>query len=83
MEKDFEDSVKIKFKLASRTMPTLEIKPSLSSYENTGGLCGMWDDDRRKELYVLDEDGVEKYLPNLNDVEVAREFWRLFIRIFF
>jgi hypothetical protein len=36
----------------------------------------MWDNNRNRELYVLDEDGVEQFLPNTNDVEVAREFWR-------
>ena len=57
-------------------MPVLSLSPSASSFKNTGGLCGMWDNDKNKELFVLDIDGVEEYLPNLNNVELARDFWK-------
>ena len=77
VEKHFEDSVKVKIRLATRSMPVLNISPSKSSYENTGGLCGMWDNNRQTELFVLDQDGIEEYLPRLNDVRLARDFWRL------
>jgi len=36
----------------------------------------MWDDNQSNELYILDVDGVEEYLPNLNNVEKARDFWK-------
>ena len=76
VEKHFEDTVKVKVRLATRTLPVLGISPSKSSYENTGGLCGMWNNDRKNELFVLDRDGVEHYLPNLRDVSLARDFWK-------
>lgn len=76
MEKHFEDSVKVKFQLANRQMPRLIIEPSMSSYENTGGLCGMWDGSQSTELYIMDQDGVEEYLPNAQNVEIARDFWK-------
>lgn len=76
MEKHFENSVKVKFQLGTRSLPRLIIEPAKSSYENTGGLCGMWDNNRSTELYILDQDGVEEYLPNFNDVQLARDFWK-------
>lgn len=50
----------------------------MSSFENTGGLCGMWDNKRDKELFILDIDGVEDYLQGFsqNSVQMARDFWK-------
>jgi hypothetical protein len=36
----------------------------------------MWDNSRQTELFVLDVDGVEEYLPNLGNVALAEEFWK-------
>lgn len=63
-------------------MPRLNVEPSEASFENTGGLCGMWDNNRRTELFVLDVDGVEEYLPNLNNVELAKSFWKSVIKYY-
>lgn len=75
VEKHFEESVKMTFKLATRTMPTLNIAPSKSSFENTGGLCGLWDGSRAQELFVIDADGVEEFF-SFGNVPLARDFWK-------
>ena len=63
-------------------MPDLRIQASKSSFKNTGGLCGMWDgvNQPSSELYLLDKDGVEQFLPNTNvaNLNLLSEFWKYF-----
>ncbi len=54
-------------------MPSIYVTPSENSYKNTGGLCGMWNNDRNRDLYVLDDNGVEKYGASVNEI---KDFWR-------
>lgn len=58
-------------------MPTLKISPSESSYQNTGGICGMWDNNKNQELYVLDKNGIIQFT---SDVSLARDFWKLTLK---
>ncbi len=59
-------------------MPLISVSPAKVNFENTGGLCGMWDNDKseNKELYVLDKNGYDSYLPNLNNITLAESFWK-------
>ena len=54
-------------------MPSLEISPSVSSFENTGGLCGLWDNYKGNDLYILNKDGVDEVTTSLSAVE---EYWK-------
>ena len=54
-------------------MPRIYVTPAENSFKNTGGLCGMWNNDRSKELYVLDNDGNLKYGASVSEV---KDFWR-------
>lgn len=75
---NFNDSVKVKIQLSTRQLPSLIIKPSRSSFNNTGGLCGMWDGNENRELFVFDKNGIERFLPNnaTDTVTSARDFWK-------
>ncbi len=55
------------------------VYPSLGSFRNTGGLCGMWDNDVNNELYTMDKDGINQFFTNVSetDLEVVKEFWSL------
>ena len=59
--------------MGSKIMPSLKIQASKSSYKNTGGICGMWDDNMSQELYVFDKDGLFEYT---SDVSKVRDFWQ-------
>jgi hypothetical protein len=41
-------------------------------------VIGLWDNNKslNNELFVLDKDGINEFLTNLNDVRKARNFWR-------
>ena len=54
-------------------MPRILLTPAPNSYRKTGGLCGMWNDNTSKDLYVLDDNGDEKYNANVNEI---KDFWR-------
>ncbi|RNA24022.1 von Willebrand factor D and EGF domain-containing -like [Brachionus plicatilis] len=77
VERYFSESVKVKFQINKLSMPTLKISPSQSSYQNTGGICGMWDNNKNQELYVLDKNGIIQFT---SDVTLARDFWKLHSR---
>jgi hypothetical protein len=54
----------------------------VTSFDNTGGLCGMWngDKDQSKQLFILNQNGDFKYLPDLDEktsISQALQFWRL------
>jgi hypothetical protein len=66
----------VKVQLGFKQIPDVTVQASKSSYSNTGGLCGMWDGDQNKELYVLDKNGIEHYLPAQSNVDVLAEFWK-------
>ena len=59
-------------------MPTISVSPSQKSYENTGGLCGMWNGNNNSdsELYTLDQNGYESYLKDLTDISLVENFWK-------
>ena len=54
-------------------MPRIYVTPSFNSYKKTGGLCGMWNDDKNKDLYILDDKANEKYGASVAEV---KNFWR-------
>ena len=54
-------------------MPRIYVTPSQNSYKKTGGLCGMWNDDKNKDLYILDDQGNEKFGASVAEV---KDFWR-------
>jgi hypothetical protein len=56
-------------------MPRIKLTPAVNSYKKTGGLCGMWNGDQSKDLYVLDDNGDEKYNANINEI---KDFWRFY-----
>jgi len=76
VEKECNDYTQIKVMVGNKVMPQIKIKPSKSSFNRTGGLCGLWDNSQAKELYVMDKDGSDLFLTNW-DTNKAREFWRL------
>lgn len=67
------DEVKIKVEVGPLSMPRILVTPSSNSFRNTGGLCGMWNKDANKDLYVLDNNGFQKYGIS---VQEAKDFWR-------
>lgn len=70
------ETVKVKFQLAQKSIPRLIIQPSQSSFKNSGGLCGFWDDDINKEFFVLDENGSKQFLDIENNYELIKDFWK-------
>ena len=74
------DPVQVKIMIGDKNVPQLIVKPSKESFNKTGGLCGLWDNSRTKELYVMERDGSDKYLKQWNtgsaDIQTARDFWR-------
>ena len=54
-------------------MPRIFITPAINSFKNTGGLCGLWNNDTRKDLYVIDNNGDQKFGVSIED---AKDFWR-------
>ncbi|CAF0998310.1 unnamed protein product [Brachionus calyciflorus] len=73
-EKNFEESVKVKFQVSFKSMPVMRIEPSASSFKNTGGICGLWDNSLEKEHFVLDKAGAIEFTK---DITKIRDFWRL------
>lgn len=77
IEEYFEDNLKVRIQISNQNMPDLIVTPSKASFNNTGGLCGMWDSNSQRELYVLDKDGNEEYLTNTNETLIKiKEFWQ-------
>ena len=56
-------------------MSQLLVRAPISSYAKTGGLCGLWDNDKKKELYNLDKDGNKNFFAT-NKLTLARDFWK-------
>ena len=73
--------------VADKRIPQIIVKPPKSAFNKTGGLCGLWDNSKTKELYVMEKDGSDKYLNDWNtgssDIQTARDFWRLKMQIYF
>lgn len=54
-------------------MPSIAISPSRSSFENTGGLCGLWDKSPARDLFVMDKNGVDQFT---NDIGLLEKYWK-------
>ncbi len=54
-------------------MPRMSITPAINSFKYTGGLCGLWNNDTQKDLYVIDNNGDQKFGVSVED---AKNFWR-------
>ncbi len=55
------------------------IQPSLNSYNKTGGLCGLWNDDSEDDLYILNKNNKRIIIDDLTDeTNLVRLglFWR-------
>ncbi|RNA13009.1 hypothetical protein BpHYR1_043789 [Brachionus plicatilis] len=76
VEKNFEDSLLVKFQLKNKDMPILTIRAPDSANRSTGGLCGRWDGNQNTDLYVLDQHGIESFLSTSN-LTLIKEFWNL------
>ncbi len=54
------------------------ITPSKSSFNNTGGLCGLWDNNSNNELYIMNKDGLNEFVHDYqSDLNIVKEFWTL------
>lgn len=73
VENDFEDSVLVRVQFTSRNMPDFRITPSVSSFKNTGGLCGLWDGSSINDLYVLNKDGINEFGSSVSLIE---SYWK-------
>ena len=69
------DSVKLKVEVGPLSMPRMSITPAINSFKFTGGLCGLWNNDTQKDLYVIDNNGNQKFGVSVED---AKDFWRYF-----
>ena len=74
------DSIKLKVDVGPLSMPRILLTPAVNSYKNTGGLCGMWNDDPSRDLYILNDMGDQQYT---NDVNLVKDFWRYQINYIF
>ncbi len=63
---------------SNRNLPNVIITPSKSSFNNTGGLCGLWDNNSNNELYILNKDGLKQFVhSNQSDLDMVKKFWTL------
>lgn len=75
---EFHESVKVKFELAHKSLPQLTIQPALSSFNHSGGFCGLWDEDPDRDFFVLNKNGAKRFLvgDNDEDIQLITEFWK-------
>ena len=65
----------VEVQFAHQNMPVITVTPAITSFDHTGGLCGWWNNNTDKELYVLDKEGFPVY-QDLKDLDRFDEFWK-------
>lgn len=70
--------MKVRVQMADRHIVDVRVEAPDSSFNNTGGLCGKWDNDSNRELFILDQDGVEHYIDHnaSENVQLIGDFWK-------
>ena len=63
----------VRVQFSKKSITDIRVVPSASSFNNTGGLCGLWDGNKSNDLYVLDRDGLNQFNANLGSIE---SYWK-------
>ncbi len=71
--KSIGDSIRVKISVKPFVLSVIEVSPSSNSFNRTGGICGLWDNNSNRELYVIDDNGIEIFK---NEEDLASMFWK-------